>query len=77
LNGLLRETVLHNEGLAELAVDQLASPRGESTMLPPGHRAPALVKSCERYRSSHQGSITPNANIREPHPVRDRLSLEV
>ncbi len=84
LNRRFRETGPSEEGTGELAVDQLASPRSRTsclargkTKLPPGRGAPALVKSCERYRSSHQGSITPNANIRHPHPVGDRLSLEV
>ena len=68
LNGRFRETIHHEGGLAELAVTQLASPRGGNTMLPPGPKAPALVKSCERYRSNHLGSITPNAKIETSNP---------
>jgi len=67
-SGRFRETVLLQAGPAELAKDQLASPWNGSAMLPPEPWAPALVKSCERYRSNHLGSISPCAYYGTPNP---------
>jgi hypothetical protein len=76
LNGRFRETIRHGGDTAELAVTQLASPRSGNTMLPPGPEAPALVKSCERYRSNHLGSISQTPGSRRQTP-RGRLPYEV
>lgn len=68
LNGRFRKTIRHKGRLAGLANFQAAPPGSGNTMLPPGPVAPALVKSCERYRSIHLGSIHPNAEIGTPNP---------
>ena len=68
MNGSFRETAVRQERQAELAVDQCVSPEGESAMLSPGRNAPALVKSCERYRPNHLWSISANAYTRIAHP---------
>src|SRR6187401_155031 len=68
LNGSFRETAVRQERQAELAVDQCVSPEDESAMLSPGHKAPALVKSCERYRVDHLWSISPDAYTQAAHP---------
>lgn len=57
LSGRIRET--GRDGLVELRAGQTASRDSADAMLPPGHRGPALVKSCERYRCDRQGSILP------------------
>lgn len=68
LSGRIRETNRHGGELAELAKEQRASTAGGNSKLPPGPMARAPVKSCERYRPSHQGSISPNAYFGTSNP---------
>ena len=44
-------------------------------MLSPGHKAPALVKSCERYRVDHLWSISPDAYT-QASPPEGRTSVQ-
>lgn len=73
LNGRIRET--GRSGQVELRVDQDASRASANAMLPPGPMGPAQVKSCERYRCDHQGSILPIPMHGRPNPEGQAFPL--